>query len=107
MRITEVIGNVTLSRCHPSLQGATWRVVVPLDQDGLRGDTSGRGEPFVVFDELGSGDGSLVAVSEGAEAAAPFYPEQKPIDAYCAALLDHIELEPSAPLDQSRTRSPQ
>ena len=93
MRIGEVIGHVTLSRCHPSLRGATWRIVAPFDQEGLHDRTSGRGEPFVVFDELGSGDGSLVAVSEGAEAAAPFYPNEKPLDAYCAALLDTIDLE--------------
>ena len=92
MRIGEVIGNVTLSRCHPSIRGATWRIVVPLDQDGLRNPSSGRGEPLIMFDELGSGDGSLVAISEGAEAAAPFHPDQKPLDAYCAALLDQIEL---------------
>jgi ethanolamine utilization protein EutN len=94
MRIGEVIGNVTLSRCHPSLGGATWRIVVPFDQSGLRDQSTGRGEPFVMYDELGSGDGSVVAISEGAEAAAPFHPDQKPIDAYCAALLDAIDLEP-------------
>ncbi len=93
MRIGEIIGSVTLSRCHQSLRGATWRIVVPLAQNGLRAQRTGRGEPFVLFDELGSGDGSLVAISDGAEASAPFYPDQKPIDAYCAALLDHIELE--------------
>lgn len=93
MRIGEIIGQVTLSRCHPSLRGATWRIVVPLDQSGLRDASQGRGEPFVLFDELGSGNGSLVAISEGAEAAAPFYPDQKPLDAYCAALLDSIELQ--------------
>ena len=93
MRIGEVIGKVTLSRCHPSVQGATWRIVVPLAKDGLTDRTQGRGEPFVMFDELGSGDGSLVAISEGAEAAAPFHPDQKPLDAYCAALLDHIDLK--------------
>ncbi|MGD9853914.1 MAG: EutN/CcmL family microcompartment protein [Planctomycetaceae bacterium] len=93
MRIGEVIGRVTLSQHHPSLRGVTWRIVVPLDQRGLHDRSAGRGEPFVVFDELGCGDGSLVAVSDGAEAAAPFYPDQKPIDAYCAALLDQLNLE--------------
>ena len=93
MVIGEVIGKVTLSRAHPTLRGATWRIVVPLDAGGLRDHTQGRGEPFVMFDELGSGDGSIVAVSEGAEAVAPFYPEEKPLDAYCAALLDQITLD--------------
>lgn len=93
MRIGEVIGKVTLSRCHPSIRGAAWRIVVPLNHDGLRNPSKGRGEPFVMYDELGSGNGSVVAISEGAEAAAPFHPDQKPIDAYCAALLDRIELQ--------------
>jgi microcompartment protein CcmK/EutM len=93
MRIAEVIGNVTLSRWHPSLTGASWKIVVPFEQAGLRDRTQGRGEPFVTFDELGSGEGSLIAISEGAEAAAAFHPEVKPVDAYNAAILDTIEIE--------------
>ncbi len=92
MRIGEVIGNVTLSKCHPSLRGATWVVAVPLSQAGIKGKATGRGEPFVVFDELGAAIGSKIAISEGMEAAAPFYPKKKPIDAYNAAILDHIEI---------------
>jgi ethanolamine utilization protein EutN len=95
MRITQVIGKVTLSRCHSSVQGAAWRIAVPLNEAGLRGDARGRGEEFVVYDELNSGDGALIGVSEGAEAAAPFAPEVKPIDAYNSAILDTIELEPT------------
>ncbi|QDU39415.1 Ethanolamine utilization protein EutN/carboxysome [Maioricimonas rarisocia] len=92
MRIGEIIGSVTLSRAHPSIQGASWKLVVPFDQAALRGDDAGRGEPLVAFDELGAGLGSIIALSEGAEAAAPFNPEQKPLDAYNAALLENIEL---------------
>lgn len=90
MRIGEVIGRVTLSRCHPTVAGAIWKLVVPLSRAGLAGDAAGRGEPFVMYDEFGSGEGSLVAISEGAEAAAPFQPNPKPLDAYCAALLDTV-----------------
>lgn len=93
MRIAEVIGRVTLNRCHPSLRGATWRVVTALDRNGLQGKKAGRGEPFVVFDELGAGERSLIAVSEGAEASAPFHPDSKPIDGYAAAILDHVEVK--------------
>lgn len=93
MRIAEVIGSVTLSRWHPSLTAASWKLVVPLDQHGLRDRATGRGEPFVVFDELGAGEGSLIAVSEGAEAAAPFHPDVKPIDGYNTAILDHLDIE--------------
>ncbi|MBS0263120.1 MAG: carbon dioxide concentrating mechanism protein CcmL [Planctomycetes bacterium] len=91
MRIAETIGIVTLSKCHPSLTGATWLVAVPLTLEGMAGKAAGRGEPFVVFDEFGAGVGSKIAVAEGGEAAAPFHPDTKPIDAYNAAILDTLE----------------
>lgn len=93
MRIALVIGNVTLSTWHPSLTGAAWRICTALDWAALEhgGGSSGE-EPFVTFDELGAGLGSLIAVSEGAEASAPFHPEVKPIDAYNAAILDTIDV---------------
>jgi len=93
MRIGEVIGTVTLNRAHPSLAGGRFKLVVPLSLDDLR---DGPGEPageFAVYDELGAGQGSRIAISEGREAAMPFYPDVKPIDAYNAAILDQIELE--------------
>jgi ethanolamine utilization protein EutN len=93
MRIGEVIGTVTLSRWHPSLAAAAWRICVPLDRAGLKGSQAGREEAFVTYDELGAGLGSRIAISEGAEASAPFYPEQKPIDAYNAAILDVINVD--------------
>lgn len=92
MRIAEIIGTVTLSRWHPSVNGATWKLGVPLAGTALRGDDTGRGEPFVIYDELGASMETRIAVSESAEASAPFYPDQKPIDAYNAAILDHIDI---------------
>jgi ethanolamine utilization protein EutN len=92
MRICEVIGVVTLSKAHPSLLGARWRFAVPLSSPKTRSGKPVRGEPLIVYDELGAGDGAAIAVSEGAEASAPFYPEQKPIDAYNAAILDTYEM---------------
>ncbi|WP_166820178.1 EutN/CcmL family microcompartment protein [Thalassoroseus pseudoceratinae] len=92
MRIGEVIGKLTLSQCHPSLIGARWTVTVPLTLDGLNDDAAGRGEAMIVFDELMAHEGANIAISEGAEAAAPFHPDTKPIDAYTAAILDHIDV---------------
>ncbi len=92
MRIAQVIGRITLSRVHPSLKGASWKVVVPLTRAGIQGDEAGRGEPLITFDALGAGNGHMIALSESAEAAAPFQPEQKPVDAYNAAILDSINL---------------
>lgn len=93
MRVAEVIGRLTLSKCHPAVRGATWLLAVPLSLEGLRHNPEGRGEAIGVYDELGAGPGSLIAVSEGSEASAPFHPEQKPIDAYNAAILDTLELD--------------
>ncbi|HMP05754.1 MAG TPA: EutN/CcmL family microcompartment protein, partial [Lacipirellulaceae bacterium] len=53
-------------------------------------------ETLVVWDELGAAPGALIAVSEGGEAAQPFRPHLKPVDAYCAAILDNVHL-PSPP----------
>ena len=90
MRIAEVIGTVTLSRVHPSLTGFRWVIAVPFSLQALRADGPPDGEDVVMFDGLGAGSGSRVGFSEGGEAAAPFHPERKPVDAYCACLLDQI-----------------
>jgi microcompartment protein CcmK/EutM len=93
MRIGKVIGTVTLSRSHPSLAAARYQIVVPLSLDNLSGKTPADAEPLVVYDDLGAGNDSLIAFSEGGEAAQPFYPQPKPVDAYNAALLDSIQLD--------------
>jgi len=92
MRIGEVIGSVTLSQAHPSLLGATFRLAVPLSFDELTTGAKPQGEAIVVYDELGAGLGSRIAFSEGAEAAQPFLPQIKPVDAYNGAILDDIQL---------------
>jgi microcompartment protein CcmK/EutM len=89
MRIAEVIGTVTLSRWHPALTGMRWAIGVPFSLQALRNQRPD-GEDVVLVDQLGAGCGQLVGVSEGVEAAAPFFPEKKPVDAYCACLLDTV-----------------
>ncbi|MHB8901678.1 MAG: EutN/CcmL family microcompartment protein [Thermoguttaceae bacterium] len=96
MRIAEVIGTVTLSRVHPSLTGARLKLVVPLSLADLAAGGDRSAEQFAVFDDLGAGIGSLVAVSEGREAAMPFHPDVKPIDAYNAAILDRVDIDPQS-----------
>jgi ethanolamine utilization protein EutN len=90
MRIAEVIGTVTLTRVHPSLVSARWLIGVPLSLKALKADSAGDGEDVVIYDNLGAGNGSRIGFSEGAEAAAPFHPEKKPVDAFCACILDRI-----------------
>ncbi|MDR1957893.1 MAG: carbon dioxide concentrating mechanism protein CcmL [Planctomycetaceae bacterium] len=93
MRIGEVIGTVTLSRSCPEVVGAQWKIVVPFGLDGLLEQRRGDAEEVIVYDEWSAGLGEWIAFSEGGEAAKPFYPDLKPVDAYCAAILDTIEID--------------
>ena len=93
MRVAEVIGNLTLSACHPTLDGATWLIAVPLSAEGIAGQRGGRGEPVVLYDECRAGHGAVIAVAEGPESSNPFLPEKKPLDAYNAAILDSIDIQ--------------
>jgi microcompartment protein CcmK/EutM len=95
MRVAEVIGTVTLSRGHPSLVGARWVIGVPFSLAALRAQRGPDGEDLVIFDNLGAGNGVRIGFSEGAEAAAPFLPDRKPVDAYCACMLDRVVVNES------------
>jgi ethanolamine utilization protein EutN len=92
MRVAEVIGTVTLSRPHPSLKGFRFVIGVPFSAAALRANADPDGDDLVIYDDLGASPGGRIAFSESGEAAAPFYPEKKPIDAYCAALLDTLTI---------------
>lgn len=92
MRIMKVIGTVTLSRSHPTFEGARLRLAVPMSLAELVGGDEPQAEPLVVWDPLGAGVGSRIAVSEGPEASLPFRPEIKPIDASNSAILDEVQL---------------
>jgi len=93
MRIGHVIGTVTLNRAHPSLMGCRLKLVVPQTWENLLGQSDEPFEEICVWDDLGAGLGSQIALSEGREAAMPFYPEVKPLDAYNAAILDVLRVE--------------
>jgi ethanolamine utilization protein EutN len=93
MRIAEVIGTVTLSRWHPTLTGFRWIIGVPMGLKALKEKGGPDGEDTVIIDQLGAGFGQRIGISEGVEAAAPFFPEKKPVDAYCACLLDSLDVK--------------
>lgn len=96
MRIAHVIGTVTLNRWHPSMAGARFKLAVPLTWDNLLERSDQPAEELVVYDELGAGVGSQIALSEGREAAVPFYPDVKPVDTYNAAILDTLHVDRDA-----------
>jgi microcompartment protein CcmK/EutM len=93
MRIAEVIGRVTLSRSNPQLRGGRLLIAVPMPLEAMTEASTARGEDVVVYDVLGAGPGSLIGLSEGREAANPFGKTKVPIDAYCACLIDHIDVQ--------------
>jgi microcompartment protein CcmK/EutM len=92
MRIAEVIGRVTMSRLHPSLKRGRFVIALPMPLEALAGGSARRGEEVVAYDELGASPGGLIGLSEGREAANPFGKTKTPIDAYCACLLDRVEV---------------
>lgn len=93
MRIGQVIGRVTLSRQHAAFQHPRFLIVRPMTLEALAESSDKRGEELIVYDDLGASPGALIAISEGREAANPFGKRKTPVDAYCACLLDHLEVE--------------
>jgi ethanolamine utilization protein EutN len=93
MQLYRVNGTVTLNRCHPSLVGGTLKTAQAIGEE-LIGLPNSDPDLVVVWDDLGANLGSIIAVSDGAEAAQPFRPKLKPVDAYNSAILDEININP-------------
>ncbi|MCS7167808.1 MAG: EutN/CcmL family microcompartment protein [Gemmatales bacterium] len=96
MRIAQVIGQITLSRPHPTLTSGRFLIAMPISLRALSTTMQPDGEEIIVWDDLGAGLTCWIGVSEGVEATMPFRPDRKPIDAYCACLLDHLYLDEQA-----------
>ncbi|MBA60991.1 MAG: carbon dioxide concentrating mechanism protein CcmL [Planctomycetaceae bacterium] len=92
MRMAKVVGTITLNQSIAEFEAATLKAVVPLDLNDLYQQDTDSTDFLVLWDELGTRNGDIVALSEGGEAAQPFRPAIKPVDAYNAAILDHIDL---------------
>ena len=97
MRIAEVIGTVTLSRAHPSLKGYRLVLGVPFSLKALQAKLGPDGEDLVIIDPLRAGVGDRIGISEGGEAAVPFLPEKKPVDAYAGCILDNVVVQEAMP----------
>jgi microcompartment protein CcmK/EutM len=92
MKMARVVGNTTLSRMHPAMHAACLRCVEVIESiDDIDNLTPG-GDVIVAWDTCGSSVGDLVALAEGPEAAAPFKPDIKPVDASIVAILDSYEI---------------
>jgi ethanolamine utilization protein EutN len=96
MHIYRVVGTVTLSKSHPTTIGAVLKLAEPYGET-LVGEPNPEPDAVVVWDELGASVGSLITVADGGEAAQPFKPQLKPVDAYNSAILDEINIQYQLP----------
>ena len=95
MRLGIVRGHVVLNPAIESYGGRTLAVVEPVTMENLRANNGqGGGKALIAIDELGAADGQMVAFTEGREAANPFWPDSVPVDAYCALIVDSIDVRP-------------
>jgi len=93
MRLGIVRGHVVLSLAVESFTGKMLAVLEPVTMENLRARNGlGGGKALIAVDELGAADGQMVAFTEGSEAANPFWPDRVPVDAYCAMIVDSIDV---------------
>lgn len=96
MRTGTVIGRVVCTVMHPAFRGDTFVLVLPWNTKTWNaGGKSDFDASLVAYDELGVADGQVVAFAESGEAAAALNPP-KPVDAYCAMILDSVEYDAKA-----------
>ena len=93
MRLGIVRGHLTLTPAIESYRGRTLVIVEPVTMENLRAKNGkGGGKALIAIDELGAAEGQMVGFTEGREAANPFWPGSVPVDAYCALIVDTIDV---------------
>lgn len=95
MRLGMVRGHLTLAPAVDSYRSRILAIVEPVTMENLRaGNQQGGGKALIAVDELGAHTGQMVAFTEGREASNPFWPEPVPVDAYCALIVDAVDVTP-------------
>lgn len=95
MRLGIVRGHVVLNVAVPPLRGVRLAIVEPVTAENLRaGNGAGGGKALVAVDQLAAAEGQMVGVTEGREAANPYWPNLMPIDAYCTLIVKSAEFHP-------------
>lgn len=97
MRLGVVRGHVVLNPVIRQLKGLRLVVLQPLSAEDLQSSSGmGSGKSLVAVDQLGAAVGQIVGFTEGREAANPFWPQQAPVDAYCALIVKQVNSPPLA-----------
>lgn len=95
MRLGIVRGNVVLNPALASFAGRRLVVIEPVTMaNACANNGCGGGKTLVAVDELGAAVGQMVAFTEGREASNPFWPAQVAVDAYCALIVDSLDIKP-------------
>jgi microcompartment protein CcmK/EutM len=86
---------VVLSSAVPSLRGKRLIIAEPITAERLRthGDLGG-GKALIAADQLNPAEGQVIGVVEGRTAANPYSPEDVPVDAYCALIVQNLDYHP-------------
>ncbi len=70
-------------------------VVEPVMAGNLAAKNSlGGGKALIVADHLAPAVGQMVAFTEGREAANPYWPNDAPVDAYAALIVESTDFRP-------------
>ena len=94
MRIGRVVGRICLNTTYETLVGARFLIVAVQDRFALAGEERKTTEHLICYDNLGAGEGELIAFGESREACMPFYPEKRvPLDAFNAAIIDRLNVQ--------------
>ena len=95
MRIGIVRGTVVLSKSVEALIGTRLIVVEPVMAENLaEKNGKGGGKALIVADRLAPAAGQMVAFTEGREAANPYWPNDAPVDAYAALIVESTDYRP-------------
>ena len=90
-----VRGRVVLNNAVESIRGTTLLLVEPVTADNLAArNGEGGGKTLVVADRLSPHEGQMVGFVEGREAANAYWPENVPVDAYCALIVENYDFQP-------------
>jgi microcompartment protein CcmK/EutM len=94
MRISKVIGKVTLNKQVAGLAPGSYLIVRTLNRGSLAGKNGGNAEELVAYDNLGAREDDRIGLVEGREAAVAFGKRRVPYDSYNACILDEIDFRP-------------
>ncbi len=86
MYLGRVMGKAVCTIKDPELDGLKLLIVTRVDCNG-----KAKGKPFIACDSIGAGNGELVFLCGGGEAAFPFIRKRPPSDASVLGIIDSCE----------------